>query len=124
MKKITSLFYETSTGNKPVREWLLSLDKDDRKIVGGDIKTIEYGWPVGMPTCKSLGKKLFEVRSTISDKRISRVIFVVIDEYMVLLHAFIKKTQKTELRRNKKFQHCIPKYLTKEKTFNTNYLMR
>ena len=96
MKKITSLFYETSAGNKPVREWLLSLDKDDRKIVGGDIKTIEYGWPVGMPTCKSLGKKLFEVRSNISDKRISRVIFVVIDEYMVLLHAFIKKTQKTE----------------------------
>jgi phage-related protein len=96
MKKITSLFYETSNGNKPVREWLVSLSKEDRRIVGEDIKTLEYGWPIGMPTCKSLGQKLFEVRSTISDKRISRVIFVVIDEYMVLLHAFIKKTQKTE----------------------------
>ena len=96
MKKITSLFYESNSGNKPVREWLLSLSKDDRKIVGEDIKTMEYGWPIGMPTCKSLGKKLFEVRSHISDKRISRVIFVVMDEYMVLLHAFIKKTQKTQ----------------------------
>jgi len=96
MKKITSIFYETSNGNKPVREWLLSLAKDDRKIIGEDIKTVEYGWPIGMPTCKGLGKKLFEVRSNISDKRIARVIFAVIDEYMVLLHAFIKKTQKTE----------------------------
>lgn len=97
MKKITSLFYETSNGNKPVREWLLSISKDDRKIIGEDIKTVEYGWPIGMPTCKGLGKKLFEVRSNISDKRIARVIFVVIDEYMLLLHAFIKKTKKTPL---------------------------
>lgn len=95
MKKITSLFFETSNGNKPVREWLLSLSKDDRKIVGNDIKIVEYGWPIGMPVCRRLESKLYEVRSDISDKRIARVIFTVMNEYMILLNGFIKKSQKT-----------------------------
>lgn len=96
MKKIISLFYTTSTGNKPVREWLLSLDKEDRKIVGYDIKAVEYGWPIGMPVCRKLvGTKLYEVRSNISSQRIARVIFVIMDEYMILLNGFIKKDQKT-----------------------------
>ncbi len=95
MKKITSLFYETSNGNKPVREWLLSLNKEDRKIIGSDIKTVEFGFPIGMPVCRKLGSKLYEVRSDISDKKIARVIFTVMSEYMVLLNGFIKKDQKT-----------------------------
>ncbi|QOG13022.1 type II toxin-antitoxin system RelE/ParE family toxin [Arcobacter sp. FWKO B] len=96
MKKIISLFYTTSTGNKPVREWLLSLDKEDRKIIGDDIKAVEYGWPIGMPVCRKLvGTKLYEVRSNISSQRIARVIFVIMDEYMILLNGFIKKDQKT-----------------------------
>ena len=95
MKKITSLFFETNAGNKPVREWLLSLTKEDRKIIGSDIKTVEFGWPIGMPTCRRLESKLYEVRSDISDKRIARVIFTVIDQYMILLNGFIKKSQKT-----------------------------
>ena len=95
MKKITSLFYETANGKKPVREWLLSLDKEDRKTIGEDIKTVEYGFPIGMPTCRKLDSKLYEVRSNISDKRIARVIFTVISEYMVLLNGYIKKDQKT-----------------------------
>ncbi|MPL89718.1 hypothetical protein SDC9_35760 [bioreactor metagenome] len=96
MKKITSLFYETSSGNKPVREWLLSLDKEDKKTIGNDIKTVEYGFPIGMPICRKLvGTKLYEVRSNISNQRIARVIFVIIDEYMILLNGFIKKEQKT-----------------------------
>lgn len=95
MKKITSLFYENANGKKPVREWLLSLDKADRKTIGEDIKTVEYGFPIGMPICRKLGSKLYEVRSNISDKRIARVIFTVMSDYMVLLHGFIKKDQKT-----------------------------
>ncbi|PHQ89613.1 MAG: hypothetical protein COB42_06665 [Sulfurimonas sp.] len=95
MKKITSLFYETSNGNKPVREWLLPLNKKDRQIIGSDIKTVEYAFPIGMPVCRKLGSKLYEVRSDISSKRIARVIFAVVPEYMILLHGFIKKDQKT-----------------------------
>ncbi len=94
-KKITVLFYKTKTGNEPVREWLLSLSKEDKQRIGIDIKTVEYGWPIGMPVSRSLGKGLYEVRSHISDKRIARVIFTIIDNYMILLNGFVKKTQKT-----------------------------
>lgn len=95
MKKIPALFYENSNGKKPVRDWLLKLSEDDRKIIGQDIATVEYGYPIGMPTCRSLGNKLEEIRSDISDKRIARVIFSVKYDYIILLHGFIKKTQKT-----------------------------
>jgi hypothetical protein len=54
MKKITSIFYETANTKKPVRECLLSLSKEDRKIIGEDIKTVEYGFPIGMPICRKL----------------------------------------------------------------------
>lgn len=95
MKKISAFFYENTNTKKPVREWLYSLDEEDKKIIGTDNKTVEYGWPIGMPVCKKLESKLYKVRSEISNKRIARVIFTVIDEYMILLHGFIKKTQKT-----------------------------
>jgi len=94
-KKIVVVFYRTASGNEPVREWLQGLDKEDKQTIGADIKTVEYGWPIGMPVSRPLGKGLYEVRSNISHKRIARVIFTIIENYMVLLHGFIKKTQKT-----------------------------
>lgn len=95
MKRVKAVFYESGSGNMPVREWLLSLDREDRRIIGEDIATVEFGYPIGMPVCRNLGNGLYEVRSSISDGRIARVIFVVKRGYMVLLHGFIKKTQKT-----------------------------
>lgn len=94
-KKINVIFYKTEAENEPVREWLLSLDEVDRKTIGVDIKTVEYGWPIGMPVSRPLGKGLYEVRSNISNKRIARVIFTIVEHYMVLLNGFIKKSQKT-----------------------------
>ena len=95
MKKIEAVFYQNAGGNEPVREWLLGLDREDRRIIGEDIATVEFGYPIGMPVCRSLGNGLYEVRSDISDGKIARVIFIVKRGYMVLLHGFIKKTQKT-----------------------------
>jgi phage-related protein len=95
VKRIPAAFYELSSGREPVREWLKALDEKDRKIVGDDIRLVEFGWPVGMPLCRSLGSGLWEVRSELLQGRISRVLFCVHDGRMVLLHAFIKKTQKT-----------------------------
>ena len=95
LKKIPAAFYQTGAGREPVREWLRALDVDDRKIIGEDIATVEYGWPVGMPTCRPLGKGLWEIRSTLANNRIARVIFGIVDNQMVLLHGFIKKSQKT-----------------------------
>ena len=95
MKRVKAVFYESGSGNEPVREWLLGLDREDRRIIGEDIATVEFGYPIGMPVCRSLENGLYEVRSDISDGKIARVIFIVKRGYMVLLHGFIKKTQKT-----------------------------
>jgi len=97
-KKLPAFFYQSASGAEPVREWLFTLDTEDRHVIGVDIATVEYGWPVGMPTCRSLGEGLWEVRSSLPSRREARVIFAATDEQMVLLHGFIKKTQKTPQR--------------------------
>lgn len=94
-KKLQARFYEMPIGRKPVREWLLDLDIADRRIVGYDIGTVEFGWPIGMPVCRPLGDGLWEVRSQCTDGTTARVIFCLLNDGMVLLHAFVKKTQKT-----------------------------
>lgn len=94
-KRLPASFYETEVGAEPVRDWLKSLTQEDRFRVGSDIKTVEYGWPIGMPTCRPMGKGLFEVRVNLTDGRIGRVLFCIHRNRMMLLHGFIKKTQKT-----------------------------
>ena len=94
-KKLPARFYRSATGAEPVRDWLLGLSKQDRRTIGLDIATVEYGWPVGMPTCRSLGARLWEVRSDLAQNRIARILFCIAHGHMVLLHAFIKKTQQT-----------------------------
>jgi phage-related protein len=87
-------FYANAAGNEPVREWLLSLSRDDRRAVGRDLKTAQYGWPLGMPLIRKLEPGLWEVRSHLV-AGIARVVFTVDGQTMVLLHGFVKKSQKT-----------------------------
>jgi len=94
-KKLNAVFYRSLGGVEPVRDWLLELEATDRRIIGFDIATAEFGWPVGMPVCRPLGDGLWEVRSNLTDGRIARVIFCVAHGHMVLLHGFVKKSQKT-----------------------------
>lgn len=94
-KKIAARFYLSSNGRGPVREWLLALSKEDRRIIGKDVQKVEFGWPIGMPYCRSLGRGLWEVRSDLSGGRIARTVFAIIGGEMVLLHGFEKKAQKT-----------------------------
>jgi phage-related protein len=75
LKKLPAMFYRTPRGRTPVREWLQSLDKEDRRAIGHDIAAAEFGWPIGMPTCRSLGRGLYEIRSELVSQRIARVIF-------------------------------------------------
>lgn len=93
LKKLTAAFYRSANGTEPVREWLRGLSTEDRKVIGRDIATVEYGWPLGMPTCRPLGAGLFEVRSDLPGGRIARVLFCMTDGCLVLLHGFVKKTQ-------------------------------
>ncbi|HEY7976880.1 MAG TPA: type II toxin-antitoxin system RelE/ParE family toxin [Rhizomicrobium sp.] len=94
VKKIMVVFFATALGAEPVRDWLKALDKADRLRIGEDIRTVEFGWPIGMPVCKPLGQGLYEVRSALKN-RIARVLFGIVDDEMVLLHGFIKKSQTT-----------------------------
>ena len=96
-KKVTARFYLLAGGGIPVREWIVALDEIDRRTIGKDIQKVEFGWPIGMPYCRPLGRGIWEVRSNLSSGRIGRVLFCLRDGEMILLHGFIKKSQKTPL---------------------------
>jgi phage-related protein len=98
LKRLPARFYRSDAGREPVREWLKALDLADRKAIGEDVKDVEFSWPIGMPLVRTLGNDLWEVRSSLRRGRIARVIFCVEQGSMVLLHGFMKKTQKTPQR--------------------------
>jgi phage-related protein len=110
-KRVPAIFFRTEAGGEPVRDWLKGLSPDDRKRIGEDIKTVEFGWPIGMPVCRPLGDGIYEVRTGLAQNRIARVLFYIEKKgRLVLLHGFIKKTQKTsvedlELARSNKGKH-------------------
>ncbi len=92
--RLTVRFYIGASGSEPVREWLKSLPHDERQEIGTDIKTVQFGWPVGMPVVDHIGGGIWEVRSRLST-RIARVLFALDGNTMMLLHGFIKKDRKT-----------------------------
>jgi len=94
MKRLPARFYRTTSGTEPVREWLMALPREERAVIGKDIAMVEFGWPIGMPTCRPLGDGLHEVRSDLPGNRTARVMFCIHEGSCVLLHGFIKKTQK------------------------------
>lgn len=87
-------FFKTESGNEPVREWLKELPAQDRKTIGEDIRTVQIGWPLGMPLVDHIEGDIWEVRSKLGN-RIARVLFALADGELILLHGFIKKTNKT-----------------------------
>ncbi|MCP3852108.1 MAG: type II toxin-antitoxin system RelE/ParE family toxin [Gammaproteobacteria bacterium] len=88
-------FFITHSGNEPVREWLKTLETDYKKSIGEDIKLIQFRWPLGMPLVRKMETDLWEARSNLAHGNISRVFFTIYGSQMVLLHGFIKKSQKT-----------------------------
>jgi phage-related protein len=110
-RKIPVVFYRTRGGSEVVRDWLRALDEMERNAIGLDLMRIQFRWPVGMPLCRSMGDGLWELRTGLPSNRIARVLFCVVQERILILNGFIKKTQKTpkeELalahRRMKEFQ--------------------
>jgi phage-related protein len=96
LKRVPAIFYRTEAGSEPLRSWLKAMDPKDRRLVGEDIKTVEFGWPVGMPTCRPMGDGLYEVRTRLPGSRMVRVFFYIDrKQRMVLLHGIVKKTRAT-----------------------------
>jgi phage-related protein len=92
---IPVVFYRTGQGGEPVRDWLRELSIEDRRRAGHDLALVQYGWPVGMPLCRSLGGGFWEVRSNLSSRRIARVLFFLHEGQIAVVHGFIKKTPRT-----------------------------
>jgi phage-related protein len=94
-RKIPLVFFRTVTGSEPVREWLKSLDEVEGKEIGRDLLRAQWRWPVGMPLCRPLGHGLWEVRTALPTRRISRVLICFFGVHLVALHGFVKKTRST-----------------------------
>jgi phage-related protein len=88
-------FFRTGAGREPVLDWLRGLDREDRRTIGVDLMRVQFGWPIGMPLVRSLKDGLWEVRSNLPSQRIARLLLCFHEEKLVVLHGFIKKTQKT-----------------------------
>jgi len=87
-------FFAASQGDEPAREWLKSFSKEERKIIGEDLKTAQGTAQWRKPLVDYLGDGLWEVRSTLPHV-IVRILFAEIGGEMIVLHGFKKKTQKT-----------------------------
>lgn len=94
-RKLPVVFYRTRGGSEIVRDWLRALDDKDGNAIGLDLMRIQFRWPVGMPLCRPMGDGLWEIRTNLPSNRIARVLFCVVAERIVVLHGFVKKTQKT-----------------------------
>jgi phage-related protein len=113
--KLITRFYQTDLGKEPVREWLKSLSDEEKKKVGKDIMKVQFAWPIGPPLVKKLFSELWEIRTDLGDKK-SRVIFTLNGNHLVLLHGFIKKTQKTPTNELKTAKDRLKRYKEKGET--------
>lgn len=66
------------------------------KMIGSEIKAVQFGWPSGMPLARKLDNAQWEIRVGLGDT-IARILFTVVGSTMVLLHGFVKKSQKTPI---------------------------
>ncbi len=94
LPKLSAVFFRTGFAREPVRDWLRSLPRDERREIGSDIAYVQYKWPLGKPRVDHIRGKVWEIRSRLVE-RIARVLFVVSNDEMLLLHGFIKKTPNT-----------------------------
>jgi phage-related protein len=97
LKPFPIRFWVSATGREPVREFLKEQSKPDRMRLGEDLRKLQFGWPIGMPLVRKLHRDLWELRSSMPSKREIRLIFVSDGKQLILIHGFIKKTQKTPI---------------------------
>jgi phage-related protein len=95
--RLPAHFFKTGSGTEAVRDWLKEMSQFDRRTIGEDIRTVQIGWPLGMPVVRKMEANLWEVRCDIGHG-IARVLFTVKSQTIVLLHGFIKKTAATPKR--------------------------
>ena len=95
LKPIPAAFWRSASGREPVREWLRDLNPRDRQAIGDDLRKVQFGWPIGMPLVRKLADHLWELRTSLPAKREARLLFTAGETHIVVLHGFMKKSQKT-----------------------------
>ena len=95
LRPFSILFWQSSSGRQPVREFLKEQAKGDRLRLGEDLRRLQFGWLIGMPLVRKMGASLWELRSSVSGNREIRILFTSEGETLILLHGFVKKSQKT-----------------------------
>jgi phage-related protein len=91
------VFYSTPAGNDVVLNLIRTLDPADRRVIGEDLKTLQFRHPLGLPLSRPLGKGLSELRSSLPSGREFRLFYCFDREtsQLIVLHGFIKKSQRT-----------------------------
>ena len=108
MPAATIYYYITSSGKNIVREFIVSLQKEQQAKIRRTLQLInEYGLSSAIPHIKKLSSTpLWEIR--ILGKDNIRILYVIPGSHSILvLHGFIKKTQKTS---SKQIQTAINRY--------------
>jgi len=91
------LFYKTESDNEVVLDFIREQPPEDRKVIGEDLKTLQFRYPMGLPLCRPIGLGLWELRSSLPSKREARLIYFFDSKRQMILvvHGFIKKTRTT-----------------------------
>lgn len=101
-------FYETTSGEQPARDFLLSLDKKMRAKMADMISILEdNGYELREPYSRHLSEGIFELRAKVGSDITRVMYFFYVDRRIILTNGFVKKTQKTpraELERAKKYR--------------------
>lgn len=115
MIQFTVIFYEDITGDKPVENFLVSLDIKMRAKLIGILQILqEKGNQLREPYSKHLEDGIFEICGKVGSD-ITRVLyFFYLDGKIILTNGFSKKTQKTprkeiklaKLRRQDSIERC------------------
>lgn len=94
VEPLEAAFFETESGSQPCRDFILTLDREDKKEIGAKIFEVQQGFPMGLPLVRKMDTNLWEIRISISDG-ICRIFFTIAGNIIILLHGFVKKSQKT-----------------------------
>ena len=107
-------FYETTYGDKPAKDFLISLDNKMRAKMASMISLLqENGYNLREPYSKHLSEGIFELRAKVGSDITRVMYFFYIDRRVILTNGFVKKTKKTPL-----------KELEKAKKYRQDYLRR
>jgi putative component of toxin-antitoxin plasmid stabilization module len=79
-RPVSVQFFRLDSGREPVREWLKGMRREHRKAIGEDVKTLQFGWPIGMPVARKMDEGLWELRSNLGPG-IARTFFTIYEQH-------------------------------------------